>query len=64
MVNPNCRTLGVGLMVAGIFMSEIKPRHAASYHSMEEALAGVRDGIRETYDGPPSHGTSRVSDNL
>ena len=43
MVNPNCRTLGVGLMVAGIFMSEIKPRHAASYHSMEEALAGVRE---------------------
>jgi ribonuclease Z len=35
-------------------MSEIKPRHAVSYHSMEEALDGVRAGIRETYDGPLS----------
>ena len=38
----------------GKIMSEIKPRHAVSYHSMEEALAGVRDGIRETYGGPLS----------
>ena len=35
----------------GKIMSEIKPRHAVAYHSMEEALDGVRDGIRETYDG-------------
>jgi ribonuclease Z len=38
----------------GKIMSEIKPRHAVAYHSMEEALAGVRAGIRETYDGPLS----------
>ena len=35
-------------------MSEVKPRHAVAYHTMEEALTGVRDGIRETYDGPLS----------
>ncbi len=35
----------------GKIMSEIKPRHAVAYHSMEEALPGVRNGIRETYDG-------------
>jgi len=35
-------------------MSTIKPRHAVSYHSFEEALEGVRAGIRETYDGPLS----------
>jgi ribonuclease Z len=38
----------------GKIMSEIQPRHAVSYHSMEEALDGVRTGIRETYDGPLS----------
>ena len=38
----------------GKVMSEIKPRHAVSYHSFEEAFEGVRDGIRETYDGPLS----------
>ncbi len=38
----------------GKIMSEVKPRHAVAYHSMEEALEGVRDGIRETYDGPLS----------
>lgn len=38
----------------GKIMSQIKPRHAVAYHSMEEALAGVRDGIRETYGGPLS----------
>jgi len=38
----------------GKIMSTIKPRHAVSYHSMEEALDGVRAGIRETYDGPLS----------
>jgi ribonuclease Z len=35
----------------GKIMSEIKPRHAVAYHSMEEALPGVRKGIRETYGG-------------
>ncbi len=38
----------------GKIMSEIKPRHAVSYHSFEEAIEGVRAGIRETYDGPLS----------
>jgi len=38
----------------GKIMSQIKPRHAVAYHSMEEALTGVRDGIRETYGGPLS----------
>jgi ribonuclease Z len=38
----------------GKIMSEIKPRHAVAYHSMEEAIPGIRAGIRETYDGPLS----------
>ena len=38
----------------GKIMSEVKPRHAVAYHSFEEAQDGVRDGIRETYDGPLS----------
>jgi ribonuclease Z len=38
----------------GKIMSEIQPRHAVSYHSMEEALPDIRAGIRETYDGPLS----------
>ncbi len=38
----------------GKIMSQIKPRHAVAYHSMEEALPGVRKGIRETYGGPLS----------
>jgi len=38
----------------GKIMSEAKPRHAVAYHTYEEALDGVRDGIRETYDGPLS----------
>lgn len=38
----------------GKIMSEIKPRHAVAYHSMEEAHVGVREGIRQTYDGPLS----------
>jgi ribonuclease Z len=38
----------------GKIMSEINPRHAVAYHSMEEAHTGVRAGIRETYDGPLS----------
>jgi ribonuclease Z len=35
----------------GKIMSEVKPRHAVAYHTMEEALPGVRAGIRETYNG-------------
>lgn len=38
----------------GKIMSEINPRHAVSYHSMEEAIPEIRAGIRETYDGPLS----------
>lgn len=38
----------------GKIMSEIKPRHAVAYHSMEEAHDDVREGIRQTYDGPLS----------
>jgi ribonuclease Z len=38
----------------GKIMSEIEPRHAVAYHSMEEALSSIRDGIRETYNGPLS----------
>ena len=38
----------------GKIMSEVSPRHAVSYHSMEEAIPGIRTGIRETYDGPLS----------
>ena len=35
-------------------MSEIKPRHAVAYHNYDELLPSVREGIRETYDGPLS----------
>ena len=38
----------------GKIMSEIKPRHAVAYHSFEDVLFSVREGIRETYDGPLS----------
>jgi ribonuclease Z len=38
----------------GKVMSEIKPRHAVAYHTVEELLPSVRTGIRETYDGPLS----------
>lgn len=38
----------------GKIMSEIKPRHAVAYHSVEELLPSVRAGVRETYDGPLS----------
>ncbi|MGB5536205.1 MAG: guanitoxin biosynthesis MBL fold metallo-hydrolase GntH [Thiogranum sp.] len=38
----------------GKVMSEIKPRHAVAYHTVEELLPSVRAGIRETYDGPLS----------
>ncbi len=35
-------------------MSEFKPRHAVAYHNYDELLPSVRDGIRETYNGPVS----------
>ena len=38
----------------GKIMSTIKPRHAVAYHSFEDVLTSVREGIRETYDGPLS----------
>ena len=44
----------------GKIMSEVAPRHAVAYHSMEEALPDIRAGIRETYDG----GLSMAVDNM
>ena len=38
----------------GKIMSTIQPRHAVAYHSFEEALDGIKEGIRETYEGPLS----------
>ena len=38
----------------GKIMSTIKPRHAVAYHNYDELLPSVREGIRETYDGPLS----------
>ena len=38
----------------GKIMSEIAPRHAVSYHTYADLLPSVREGIRETYDGPLS----------
>jgi ribonuclease Z len=38
----------------GKVMSEINPRHAVAYHTVEELLPSVRAGVRETYDGPLS----------
>ena len=48
----------------GKIMSTIKPRHAVSYHSFEEALDGIRAGIRETYDGPLSVATDMMVWNI
>ena len=48
----------------GKIMSEIKPRHAVSYHTYEELLTSVRDGIRETYDGPVSLATDMMVWNI
>ena len=48
----------------GKIMSTIKPRHAVSYHSMEEAFPELRAGIRETYDGPLSVGTDMMVWNI
>jgi ribonuclease Z len=48
----------------GKIISTIKPRHAVSYHSFEEALDGVREGIRETYDGPLSVATDMMVWNI
>jgi ribonuclease Z len=38
----------------GKIMSEIKPRHAVAYHTMEEAHQELLIDIRSTYDGPLS----------
>ncbi|MGI9350174.1 MAG: guanitoxin biosynthesis MBL fold metallo-hydrolase GntH [Rhizobiaceae bacterium] len=35
----------------GKIMSEVAPRHAVAYHTMEEAFPELRAGIRETYEG-------------
>ncbi len=48
----------------GKMMSEIKPRHAVAYHSFDELLPSVRDGIRETYDGPLSMATDMMVWNI
>jgi ribonuclease Z len=48
----------------GKVMSEIQPRHAVAYHSFEEALDGIRDGIRETYDGPLSMAVDMMTWNI
>jgi len=38
----------------GKVMSEIAPKHAVAYHTMEEAHAELESSIRTTYDGPLS----------
>jgi len=48
----------------GKMMSEIKPRHAVAYHSFDELLPSVRDGILETYDGPLSMATDMMVWNI
>ncbi|MDH3888969.1 MAG: MBL fold metallo-hydrolase, partial [Gammaproteobacteria bacterium] len=48
----------------GKIMSTIKPRHAVSYHSFEEAFDEIRAGIRETYDGPLSVATDMMVWNI
>ena len=48
----------------GKIMSTIKPRHAVSYHTYDELLPSVRDGIRETYDGPLSMATDMMVWNI
>jgi ribonuclease Z len=45
-------------------MSEIGPRHAVAYHSFDELLPSVRDGILETYDGPLSMATDMMVWNI
>jgi ribonuclease Z len=48
----------------GKIMSEIRPRHAVAYHTYDELLPSVRDGIRETYDGPLSMATDMMVWNI
>jgi len=38
----------------GKIMSTIKPRHAVAYHSFADSYPELREGIRDTYDGPLS----------
>ena len=45
-------------------MSEIKPRHAVAYHTLEEFHPELREGIRETYDGPLSIATDMMVWNI
>ena len=49
-----CCEFHTSAQAMGKVMSEIKPRHAVAYHSLEELLPSVREGVRETYDGPLS----------
>ncbi len=48
----------------GKIMSAINPRHAVSYHTFEELLPSVAEGIRETYDGPLSLATDMMVWNI
>jgi ribonuclease Z len=38
----------------GKIMSTINPRHAVAYHSFADSFPELREGIRDTYDGPLS----------
>jgi ribonuclease Z len=48
----------------GKIMSTINPRHAVAYHTYDELLPSVHDGIRETYDGPLSMATDMMVWNI
>jgi ribonuclease Z len=48
----------------GKIMSEINPRHAVGYHTYEELLSSVREGVRETYGGPLSLATDMMVWNI
>ena len=48
----------------GKIMSEINPRHAVAYHTYDELLPSVREGVRETYDGPLSLATDMMVWNI
>ncbi len=48
----------------GKIMSTIKPRHAVAYHNVEELLPSVREGVRETYDGPLSIAVDMMTWNI
>jgi ribonuclease Z len=48
----------------GKVMSFIKPRHAVAYHHQQELSPSVREGIRQTYDGPLSLATDLMTWNI